>query len=310
MSVVLGGLGFIGSHLVDALVARGDAVRCFDRPLTQSMQEASGSRPHVTLVRGDFTCGVDIAEAIEGCDVCFHLVSTTLPKTSNADPVYDVETNLIGTLKLLDQASRSKSVKRIIFVSSGGTVYGPPDAIPIAEDHPTRPTCSYGITKLTIEHYLELYRQMHGLEYTVLRVANPYGERQRIDSNQGAVAVFLGKALRGEAIEIWGDGSVVRDYVHISDVVSGLVAASEVTHPPRIFNIGSGTGKSLNEVLDTIDSVLSTPTTRRYVAARKFDVPASVLDIDRARRHLAWRPRIDFRTGVDRTAAWLKESQG
>ena len=156
---------------------------------------------------GDFTSDSDVASAVIGCDVCFHLISTTLPKSSNLDPVFDIETNLMGTVRLLNQVVKS-GVGKVIFLSSGGTVYGPPQEIPIVETHPTNPICSYGITKLAIEKYLELFYQLHGVDYTVLRLSNPFGERQRIESSQGAVAVFLGKALRGEKIEIWGGENI------------------------------------------------------------------------------------------------------
>src|SRR5262249_42060795 len=142
---------------------------------------------------------------LEGCQTCFHLVSTTLPKSSNADPVFDVESNVLATIRLLTQAIQT-GLKKVVFVSSGGTVYGVPKQIPILETHATDPMCSYGITKLSIEKYLHLFHVLHGLDYTVLRLSNPFGEGQRVHASQGAVAVFLGKVLRGETVEIWGDG--------------------------------------------------------------------------------------------------------
>jgi UDP-glucose 4-epimerase len=246
--LVLGGRGFIGSHLVDALLIRGFSVRCFDRPHVIPLGDAHLTNSNFELCEGDFASETDVAEALEGCDVCYHLVSTTLPKSSNADPIFDVETNVLGTVRLLTHAVKA-GMKKVIFVSSGGTVYGVPTRTPIPEEHPTDPICSYGITKLAIEKYLGLFKQLHGLDYTVLRLANPYGERQRTYASQGAVAVFLGKVLRGESVEIWGDGSVVRDYIHIADVVDALLVALEQTGNEHVFNIGAGRGHSLNEVL-------------------------------------------------------------
>lgn len=302
--LVLGGRGFIGSHLVDALLVRGFPVRCFDRPHVVSLGDAHLTNPNFELYEGDLASENDVAEALEGCKVCYHLVSTTLPKSSNEDPVFDIETNVLGTVRLLTHAVKA-GMKKVIFVSSGGTVYGVPTQTPIPEEHPTDPICSYGITKLAIEKYLGLFKQLHGLDYTVLRLANPYGERQRTHASQGAVAVFLGKVLRGESVEIWGDGSVVRDYIHIADVVDALLVALERTGNEHIFNIGAGRGHSLNEVLDAIERVTGRTADRRYLPGRAFDVPASVLSIARAKQSLGWSPKVGFEQGLEKFAAWL-----
>ena len=303
--LVLGGRGFIGSHLVDALIAEGHFVRCFDRPHVMSLGAGHLSSPNFELYEGDLASDADVSKALTGCDVCFHLVSTTLPKSSNLDPVFDVESNVLGTVRLLMHAV-SLGLKKIIFVSSGGTVYGVPKQLPIPETHPTDPLCSYGISKLAIEKYLDLFRQLHGLDYVVLRLANPYGERQRTHASQGVVAVFLGKVLRGEPIEIWGDGSVVRDYIHIDDVVNALILAIKSTGRENVFNIGAGCGQSLNEVLDVIERVTGQVADRCYLPSRPFDVPMSVLDITRARCALNWSPKVSFEEGLAKFSAWLK----
>jgi len=308
--LVTGGRGFIGSHLVDALLASGHSVRCFDRPHVAPLGEAYRTHPAFELYEGDLMSEADIIEALAGCEVCFHLVSTTLPKSSNADPVFDVESNVLGTVRLLAHAIKA-GLRKVIFVSSGGTVYGIPVQLPIAETHPTDPVCSYGISKLAIEKYLGLYHQLHGLEYMVLRIANPFGELQRIQASQGAVAVFLGKVLRGEPVEIWGDGSVVRDYIYIADVVDALMAAFEQAGcREHVFNIGSGRGHSLNEVLDVIERVTGRTAIRRYLPGRPFDVPKSVLSIKRAQEDLGWSPKIDFENGLRRFARWIEHGQG
>lgn len=304
--LVLGGRGFIGSHLVDALLAAGHSVRCFDRPNIAPLGDDHLSNPNFQLREGDFVSETEVASALEGCDVCFHLISTTLPKSSNADPVFDVESNLIGSVRLMNHAVEA-SVKRIIFISSGGTIYGVPQEIPILETHPTDPICSYGITKLATEKYLGLYRELHGLESVVLRLSNPFGERQRTNASQGAVAVFLGKVLRGEPIEIWGDGSVVRDYMHIADAVSALMAALTYQGKEHIFNIGSGQGLSLNQVLDSIERVTGCTADRRYSPSRAFDVPVSILSIEKAKQELEWCPQIEFDQGLARFSRWLRE---
>jgi len=302
--LVLGGRGFIGSHLVDALLDAGNFVRCFDRPHVTTLGEDHLANANFELYEGDLSCEADIVAALEGCDICYHLVSTTLPKSSNADPVFDVESNLLGTIRLLNHAVKA-GVKKIIYVSSGGTVYGMPEQMPILETHPTEPTCSYGITKLAIEKYLALFNQLHGLDYTVLRIANPYGERQRIHASQGAVAVFLGKVLRSEPVEIWGDGSVVRDYIYIADVVDALLAVIEPTESEHVFNIGSDRGLSLNEVLIQVESVTGQVAVKRYMPSRVFDVPRNVLSIERAKYLIGWSPKVSFEQGISRFADWL-----
>ncbi len=302
--LVLGGKGFIGSHLVDTLVAQGHAVRVLDRANLAPLSGAE-TAAKVEWLDGDFTSETDVRQALEGCEVCFHLVSTTLPKSSNADPLFDVETNLMGTLRLLTHAV-SSGVKKVVFSSSGGTVYGIPTTVPIPETHSTDPISSYGITKLAIEKYLYLFRDLHKLDYTTLRISNPYGERQRTRANQGAIAIFLGRVLRGETIDIWGDGTTLRDYVYIGDVTDALIKAAHYSGPERTFNIGSGIGLSINQVLDEIERATGLPSKRNYAPARGFDVPRSVLAITRAKNMLAWEPQVSFPQGLAKTVAWLR----
>jgi UDP-glucose 4-epimerase len=302
--LVMGGKGFIGSHLVEALLREGFSVTVFDRANIQPLNDAA-TLAKVKWIDGDFTSDADVARAIVDCDICYHLVSTTLPQSSNADPIFDIETNVAGTVRLLNHAVRL-GVKKIVFISSGGTVYGIPQSVPIREDHPTNPICSYGITKLAIEKYLHLYLALHGLDYTVLRLANPFGERQRIQASQGVVSVFMSKVFRSEKIEIWGDGSVVRDYLYIGDAVDAMVKAASYKGEERVFNIGSGNGVSLNEILDGIEQVTGLKADRKYIAARNFDVPVSVLAPDRAKSVLGWTPRTSFSDGLLKLMTWMQ----
>jgi len=304
--LVLGGGGFMGMHLCKALTARGYPVRVFERPVSESLS-AERARGSIEWVYGDFVNQNDVAAAVAGCEIVFHLISTTLPKNSNDNPIYDVETNLVGTLGMLE-AARASGARRIIFVSSGGTVYGVPKHVPISETHPTDPICSYGIIKLAIEKYLELYHRLHDLNHLVLRIANAYGEGQRPDTAQGAVAVFLHRALNGQPIEIWGDGSVVRDYLYISDIVDAFVRAVEYSGDFRIINIGSSRGHSVNDLLKAMEDLVGRRIERIHLPLRPFDVPINVLDSTLARQELGWEARVPLREGLARTVRWLKQS--
>ena len=242
-----------------------------------------------------------------GC--IFHLVSTTVPKSANDDPIRDVQSNLVGALQLL-QLLREQPVGKIIFVSSGGTVYGPPRYLPIDEDHPTNPLTAYGITKLAIEKHLQMFTHIHGVPSIILRVSNPYGPRQRIETAQGAVGVFLHRALAGAPIEIWGDGETTRDYIYIGDVAEVLARAVTYDGREQVFNVGTGQGTSLNALVEWIERVIDRPVQRVYRPARAFDVPVSVLDNTRIREAFDWSPQVGLPEGLTRTLAWIQQTGG
>jgi UDP-glucose 4-epimerase len=304
--LVIGGAGFIGSHLVDRLVAAGNPVRVLDRVPIDLRPRRHGAAS-VENVAGDFMDLSAIDAAVREIDVAYHLVSTTIPATSNVDPVFDVQSNLIGTLSFFKSA-QAAGVRKIVFVSSGGTIYGNARAQPIRETDPTDPICSYGIAKLAIEKYLALFEFLHGLRFVALRVSNAFGERQRPGS-QGVIAAFIQKALKGMPLEIWGDGSVVRDYVHVHDVVDALVRGAAYEGPRRVFNVGSGVGRSVNEVVEALRIVAGRPIECIHRASRPVDVPKSVLDVSLIKQELGWSPRIDFSTGLARTWDWFQKHQ-
>lgn len=301
--VIFGGGGFIGSAIVDRLLLDGHELRIFERPRVEPYRKFTEDE-RVEWIVGDIQNTHDVRVAIEGVDVVLHLVSTTLPKNSNEDPVYDVQSNLVATLHILN--AMVDRVPKIVFISSGGTVYGNPKYLPIDELHPTDPLVSYGITKLTIEKYLHLFEHLRGVQTITLRVANPYGERQRIETAQGAVGVFVHHALKGVPLEIWGDGSVTRDYIHVSDVAEAFARAVCYSGKKRIFNIGSGSGTSLNELICVIEQVLDTSIVRRYLPGRPFDVPISVLSNQLAQEELKWAPKVPMCDGIARTAEWMR----
>jgi len=299
---ILGGGGFMGSHLGQALLALGHELTVFDRPEARFLDELR--RTGARIFVGDFLKVDDIRRALSDTEVVYHLVSTSVPLTSNDNLVWDAETNIVGTLRMLEEAQRTH-VRKIIFASSGGTVYGIPRAIPITEDHPTNPTSAYGISKLSIEKYLHLHWILQKLDYCILRISNAYGEREPTAGVQGVIGTFLNRALHGQEIVIWGDGSAVRDYVYVGDVARAFVSAATASGAPRIFNVGSGQGHDLNDILALVQQNLQRPLRRKYMPARAFDVPANVLDISRAREYLDWTPKIGLAEGISRTYQWM-----
>ena len=297
---MFGGAGFIGAHLVRRLAQAGHIVRVYDRlPRPTAL-------PCADYIQGDLAEAASLERALRGAEVVFHLVCTTHPKTSNDDPVYDIESNVLSTLRLLE-ACVAAGVRRIVFNSSGGTVYGVPQTLPIPEDHSTDPICSYGITKLTIEKYLCLYHRLYGLDYVVLRTANAYGEGQYPGRGQGAVAAFMGQVARDQPIEVWGDGSVVRDYVHVDDIARALLMVAEQTPYDRVLNVGSGEGTSLAELIQLIRGVTGRDVKVRYTPGRAFDVPAAVLDTRRIQEQIGWQPQVKLNDGLHRMWEWLQE---
>jgi len=290
--LVLGGNGFIGSHLVAALCENGHSVRVFDRS-TVSNDSRTKSAEYIT---GDFQNTFALAEALSGIDVVYHLISTTVPSTSNLDMVNDIQTNLVSTVRLL-QTMIDVGVKKIVFLSSGGTVYGNPESNPIAESHALNPICSYGVTKIAIEKYLFLFKQLHKLEYNILRVSNPYGANQHHYGVQGVIQTFLLKALKGETITIWGDGAVERDYIYIDDLISVCVKSGLKMYND-IFNIGSGELVSISEIIHVIEKVTDRKLKIEKLPSRDFDVKSISLDCTKAKEKFSWSPSCDLESGI------------
>ena len=298
-ALVLGGCGFIGSHVVDRLLAAGYRVTVLDRALERYRPPLPG----VEYVMGDFLDRMVLAELLSDKDAVFHLVSTTVPGTANLDPKADVAGNLMGTLGLLETMT-ALGVRRLVFLSSGGTVYGPAPDHPIPENFPLNPINSYGIVKVAIEHYLEMFRNLHGLQPVAIRAANPYGPRQGHVGVQGVVATFMRRLRDGQKLEIWGDGNAVRDYLHVADLAELCLAAAE-SDLCGALNAGSGEGHSLLDLIEHLSEITGQAIHPVFKADRKVDVPYSVLDITRAKEALGWRPRRDFQSGLRDTWRWL-----
>lgn len=295
--VVLGGCGFLGSVVTRRLVEEGWMVRVFDKEGVDTWRLHT-VLPRIELMTGDFMNVGDLSHAINDMPTVLHFIGTTIPQSSMNDIQFDIETNIVPTVRLLE-LMRERTAQRLIFASSGGTVYGVAShQRPFLETDPTEPIVSYGVSKLTIEKYIRLFGHNYGVPHVILRLANPYGESQSVARPQGAVGVFLHKALHGEEIGIWGDGSVVRDYIYEADVAAATVAVLAAGHLSGIYNVGSGVGTDLNELLDAIREVSGLPCRVTYDASRKFDVPCNILDIGKIKRDSGWSPRFTLADGL------------
>jgi UDP-glucose 4-epimerase len=296
--LVTGGTGFLGRALVARLKSQGHIARL-----------ACDPGPWVAC---DLDAPVEAwRAAVEGCSGVFHLAWATVPSTANANPLADLQTNVAGTLRLLE-ALRPLPKIPIMFASSGGTVYGEAETLPLSEHHPLRPKTAYGVSKTASEHYALLYRRLWGLDTRIVRLSNPFGPGQDIRGRLGAASIFAARALAGERIEIWGDGSAIRDYIYVDDAISGLLATMSA---PRdrfgevdpVVNIGSGRGVSLRELVSLLTHLLGKPIEVLYKPARDFDVRANVLDITRAGRLVGWSPKISLEEGLSRHLAFLQQ---
>lgn len=303
--IVFGGGGFIGSHLCEILLDKGYDVTLFDK-VNFSKTNILHIKDKLKIIEGDFNNKIDIHNSLNNIDFVFHLVSSTLPASSNENPVYDVETNLVSSIRLFQDCAARK-IKKVIFLSSGGTVYGVPDKIPIKESYSSNPVCSYGIIKKTIEEYLFLFEKLYGLNYSVFRLSNPYGERQNPLAAQGAVSVFIHKAITNDVITIWGDGEVIRDYIYIKDVVKVLADSIEINAKENIFNLSSGSGNSLNDIIKIIEDISGKKIRVNYIEGRNIDVPVNVLDNELASRTFNWKPETGIREGIKITYNFLKK---
>jgi UDP-glucose 4-epimerase len=302
--LVLGGSGFLGSHIVDKFLAEKHDVVVYDLYPERFRRSPAGIKFHT----GDFGNVGALDELIStGFDAVIHCVSTTTPKSSNESPEFDIQSNVIGTLYLLDICVKH-SVGKLVFLSSGGTIYGDiGDIDMVDETHAVRPMCSYGVSKLTIEHYLDVYRHLRGLNYVALRLSNPYGERQSPLRALGALTVFLHKTLKRENVEVWGDGRVTRDFIYVGDVANAVYLAT-IKPISGIFNVGTGTGLSLREILAEISKVVGRETSVNWLASRSFDVPRIVLDAKKLKIATDWECITPIREGVAITADWLRNT--
>lgn len=305
--ILLGAAGFIGTNIVIALAKEGGhRITVVDRNRTYFQALEDMNIQNLRIVQSNLTMDADFESLVKGQDIVYHLVSTTVPTTSNQAIAEELKGNVVLSANLFE-ACVHQGVKKVVFLSSGGTVYGKEVECPLDEKTATNPITSYGIQKVTIEKLIYLYNYMYGLDYRIIRLANPYGPYQKPNGVLGAVTTFTYKALRGEEINVYGDGSVVRDFIYIDDVVRGIQNIVNGADRHHTFNLGCGYGTSIKQVLDTIQEALDIEVKVKYTEGRKVDVPVNYLDIKRYETAYGALNPIGLRDGIKKTAEFMKE---
>jgi UDP-glucose 4-epimerase len=300
---ILGAAGFIGTNLALKLTEDmfNNITLVDSNEVFFNAHKRLGLR--ATYIISEFSENTNFDSLLEGQDIVFHLFSSSNPTKSNINIPYGLKENVLTSSLFLEACVRC-GVKKVVFFSSGGSVYGSEVACPIPEDAPTRPITSYGVQKIAIENLLYLYHYIKGLDYRIIRLSNPYGPYQRPDGQLGAVTTFIYKALLGEPIRVYGDGSVVRDFIFIDDAITGVL--NIVKGNEKLVNLGSGHGTSINQVLKEISTVLGDNLKIIYEQARPVDVPINYLDISRYTKLYGNPITTDFSDGIKKTAAFLE----
>jgi UDP-glucose 4-epimerase len=303
-ALILGGGGFLGGEVARWLAARGTRLRIFDLRLPQVLKL---SGPGVDYVEGNFLNGKDLDAALDGVDQVLHFISTTVPASSMANVPMEIDTNLSGTVRLLDLMVK-RGVRRIGFPSSGGTVYGASE-VAHREDEAPRPTCPYGLGKVLIENVLRYYLEQHGIEFQIWRLANPYGDAAKVHLAQGAVDAFLQRVHAGQPLSIWGEGSAVRDFVFADDVAAAVGLLLEKGAWNQVVNIGGGVGASILEVVEIVSEVAGVPVQVNRLGG--YTGPArAVLDSGKLRALTGWAPVWDLRAGIAEAWRRLRAAHG
>ncbi len=311
-ALVTGGAGFIGSTLVDRLLAEGHQVDVVDNLSTGSrdnLDEAFGRHGAQLVLHEVDLRDPAVVELIEGLapEVVFHLAAQADVRVSVADPVFDAEVNVLGGLRVMEGARRARA-RKVVVASSGGTIYGEPaaEALPVSEDHPQHPVSPYGVAKKVVDDYLHSFRALHGLDYSALALANVYGPRQDPFGEAGVVAIFAGKLLAGERCTIFGDGTQTRDFVYVDDVVDAFVrAAAPDTASGALVNIGTGVETSVNDLYAAMAKAAEVSEPAVHAAARAGELARSALDPSLAAELLGWRPQVGLDQGTAAVLAWF-----
>lgn len=308
--LLLGAAGFIGTNLTIELAKKTeDEITLVDRSKAFFKPIVSMNLKNVHILEADLTVDMDFDSILKDQEVVYHLVSTTVPTTSNQHISQELVSNVIFSANLFEACIRC-DVKKVVFVSSGGTVYGKEVDCPLKEKTATNPISSYGVQKITIEKLLYLYRYMYGLDYRIIRLANPYGPYQRPNGVLGAVTTFTYKALKGDEITVYGDGSVVRDFIYIDDAIRAIMKIVNGENKHRTFNLGCGYGTSIKQVLETIEKALGIKLNISYLEGRKVDVPVNYLDISRYEKYYGALNPISLEDGIRKTADFMKKEYG
>jgi UDP-glucose 4-epimerase len=300
-ALVTGGAGFIGVHLAHTLVGSHFEVTIFDS--TPDKIGALADCP-VRVVTEDLRNRLALQKELEGVDVVYHLAWSGIPSSSKSSIRANTENNLLSTLDLLDEC-RNAGVKRVVFMSSGGAIYGHAQQLPIPEHHPTVPISAYGAAKLSVEAHLSVYGHLYGLNYVTLRPSVPFGEWQNSRREQGAVNVFLQNVYCGRPIVIWGSGDIIRDFFYVGDLARACLLAANMDVVPGAYNIGGGVAVTLKELIERVRYVTGRAVPVIYEPPRSFDPPSIVLDISKARCALGWTPRVPLVDAIASTWAWI-----
>lgn len=308
MNIILfGAAGFIGKNLTIELSQKRENILTLVDAKNEYFSDILQYKLRNVIIKENvFNEQTDFDSLLKGQDIVYHLVSTTVPATSNQCIAQELMANVIVTVRLLEACVRC-NIKKIIFFSSGGTIYGKDICCPIKEEVPSYPINSYGLQKISIEKLLYLYHYMYGLDYRVIRLSNPYGPFQRPNGILGAVSTFTYKALKGEEITVYGDGTVIRDFIYIDDAIRAVIKITEGEKAYRIFNVGCGYGTSIRTVLDIICSTLKVDLRISYRPERKMDVPENYLDITRYETCYGKMDTIPLKEGISKTAAFMKK---
>ncbi len=311
--LILGAGGFIGTNLtIKYCSQKKHKIIAFDLKEEYLKNIKKVCQNNVTYLCGDYTENT-FDDIVKNVDVVYHLVSTTTPATSNKSIENDFSENVIMTIKLLEACARHK-VKKVVFISSGGAVYGSDLSVPLKENASGNPISSYGIQKITIEKLLYLYNYLYGLDYRVIRLANPYGPFQRPNGKLGVITTFIDDIIKGKTVTVYGNGEVVRDFIYIEDAIDAIVnicAEKKNTdeNEHKIFNVGSGKGLSINEVIKTVEMVFDKKVKVEYIEGRKSDVPVNYLDISLYESIYGKLVKTSLEEGIIKTKEYLEKKE-
>lgn len=303
--VVLGAAGFIGTNLVNKLMtSHKNILTLIDKNLEAFQKIKIFNQKQIFIKPLNVVSGINFDEILKDQDIVYHLISTTVPTTSNHHIPQEISDNVEMTSRLLESCIKC-GIKKVVFLSSGGTVYGIENECPLKEEMGTNPINSYGVQKIMNEKLLYLYQYMYGLDYRIIRLSNPFGPYQQPNGILGAVTTFTYKALKGEEIFVYGDGSVIRDYIYIDDAVKAIINIADAEGEERVYNVGCGVGTSIHQLLDIVEKTLGCSLNINYIQRRIVDVPVNYLDISKYERKFGKLISISLQEGIKRTADFM-----